>query len=194
VPVAEVNDVVSNSAVALFLQRAQQVNLNFIPTAADLVSITRICQLVEGLPLGLELAAGWIKIMPPSEIAREIERSTDFLTTRARDVPARHRSLRSVFDHSWSLLSVEERSVLMRLSIFRAGFTREAAETVTGATLPILASLVDKSLIRRSAVSRYDLHELIRQYATSCLHAKAGENHATSKKHAAFYLIMLATR
>jgi predicted ATPase/transcriptional regulator with XRE-family HTH domain len=194
IPSTEVHDMETSSAVALFLQRARQVQLDFRPTADDLASITHICRLVEGLPLGLELAAGWVKMMPAQEIAREIERSADFLTTSARGVPVRHRSLRSVFDHSWSLLSVEERRVLMRLSVFRAGFTREAAEHVAGATLLILASLMDKSLVRRSGMSRYDLHELIRQFAALHLQADAEERDTTNKKHAEYYLTLLEAR
>ena len=193
IPSTEVEDIESNSAVALFLQRARQMNQGFSPTADDLVSVLRICRLVEGLPLGLELAAGWLKVMPVNEIAHEIERSVDFLTTSTRDVPERHRSLRSVFDHSWSLLSLEEQDVLMRLSIFRAGFTREAAEKVAGATLLILSSLLDKSLIRRSDANagRYDLHELIRQYAAMHLQAETQKKHTTNQKHAEYYLRLL---
>lgn len=196
VPSTDVKDAESNSAVALFLQRARQIKLDFTPTDSELASILHICRLVEGLPLGLELAAGWLKMIPPNEIAREIERSLDFLTTAARDVPARHRSLRSVFDHSWSLLSVEERSALMRLSVFRAGFTREAAEKVAGTTLHLLSSLADKSLIRRSGThaSRFDLHELLRQYAALHLQAEAAEKDATNKKHAEYYLTLLQAR
>ena len=182
------DDLESNSAVALFLQRAKQVDAKYVITQSDLPAITRICRLVEGLPLGLELAAAWVRMMPVDEIAREIEHSLDFLTTSARDVPARHRSVRAVFDHSWDLLSVKERKVLMQLSIFRGGFTREAAEQVAGATLPILSSLVDKSLIRRSEGSRYDLHELIRQYVSMHLHADAQEQRAAYIRHAAYYL------
>ncbi|HSL42849.1 MAG TPA: helix-turn-helix domain-containing protein [Anaerolineales bacterium] len=184
----------SNSAVALFLQRAQQIGPGFQPTTDDFASILRICQLVEGLPLGLELAAGWLKMMPASEIAREIERNMDFLSTKARDVPARHRSLRSVFDHSWSLLSREEQSVLMQLSVFRGGFTRDAAENVTASTLPILASLVDKSLVRRSGANagRFDLHESIRQYAA--LRLQPEENYTTTRKHSDYYLTLLQAR
>lgn len=196
IPSIETKDLESNSAVALFVQRAQQVKLDFRPAAAELASIRGICQLVEGLPLGLELAAGWVGLLPVNEIAREIEQSTDFLTTRARDVPGRHRSLRSVFDHSWSLLSVEEQNVLMRLSIFRGGFTREAAEKVAAATLPILSSLVDKSLVRRSdaIAGRYELHELIRQYAATHSQAAAPEITVTRKRHAEYYLALLAAR
>lgn len=183
-----------NSAAALFIQRAKKANVNFVPAPDDLPALSRICQLVEGLPLGLELAAGWVKMMPIQEIALEIERSMDFLITSARDVPARHRSIRSVFDHSWSLLPPAERSVLMQLSVFRAGFTREAAEKITGATLPILSSLLDKSLIRRNEAGRYDLHELIRQYAATHLQAEAERQHTTNQKHAEYYLTLLQAR
>jgi predicted ATPase/transcriptional regulator with XRE-family HTH domain len=194
IPLTDANDIGANSAVALFLQRARQMKQDFRPTADDLASITRICHLVEGLPLGLELAAGWVKLMPAHAIAREIERSADFLTTSVRGVPTRHRSLRAVFDHSWSLLTLEEQRVLMQLSIFRGGFTREGAENVTGASLPILASLVDKSLIRRSGVGRYDLHEVIRQFAVLRLQAAAAEQDTARKNHAAYYLTLLEAR
>ncbi|HSL28265.1 MAG TPA: tetratricopeptide repeat protein, partial [Anaerolineales bacterium] len=196
IPLTEGKDIESNSAVALFLQRARQTTLHFKPTDDDVASIVRICRLVQGLPLGLELAAGWLRMMPANEIEREIERSIDFLTTSMRDVPERHRSLHSVFDHSWRLLSLEEQNVLMRLSIFRVGFTREAAEKVAGARLPILSSLVDKSLIRRSGVypGRYDLHELIRQYAATHLQTETELQDTANQKHAEYYLTLLQTR
>jgi predicted ATPase/DNA-binding XRE family transcriptional regulator len=181
----------SNSAVALFLQRARQTKLDFAPTSVDLDSTRLICKLVEGLPLGLELAAAWVRVMSVTEIAREIERSMDFLITTTRDLPARHRSLRAVFDHSWSLLSETERRVMMKLSVFRGGFTRGTSESVAGATLPILSSLVDKSLIRRSDLNRYDLHELIRQYAAIRLQAEAHEESTTRYKHADYFLGLL---
>ena len=133
----------------------------------------------------MELAAAWVRMMPVAEIAREIEQSLDFLTTTARDVPARHRSVRAVFDHSWeSSYGSRKEIVLMQLSIFRGGFTREAAEQITGATLPIISSLVDKSLVRRSEGNRYDLHELIRQYVSLHLQANAQEERAAHLRHA----------
>jgi predicted ATPase len=101
---SDVEPIETNSAAALFLQRAKQANVNLTTNSANLSAITRICQLVEGLPLGLELAASWTRAASLPEIAQEIERSIDFLTTHARDVPARHRSIRAVFDHSWNLL------------------------------------------------------------------------------------------
>jgi predicted ATPase/transcriptional regulator with XRE-family HTH domain len=153
------------SAVQLFLHSAQRARVGFAPTSEDLAAIARICRLVDGMPLAIELAAGWVRILSCAEIADEIERDLHFLASQARDVPARHRSIASLFDQSWALLEERERQVLSRLSVFRAGFTREMAERVAGATLPVLSSLVAHSLVRRTGDQRYDLHELVRQYA-----------------------------
>ncbi len=180
-----------NSAAFLFVQRAKQVDVQFIPGSQDLPAITRICQLVDGLPLGLELAATWVRLLSPHEIVSEIERSMDFLTTTARGVPQRHRSIRAVFDHSWDLLSDEERLVIQRLSVFRGGFTREAAEQVAGATLTLLLALMEKSLVRLSPSSRYDLHELVRQYALTHLQADTHAAQATHARHADYFLNLL---
>ena len=100
----------------------------------------------------------------------------DFLRVSARDTPARHRSMRAVFDHSWKLLTEDEKGVLLRLSAFKGGFRREAAEQVAGATLYVLSALMTKSLIHRSGEGRYDLHELIRQFAADLkgIHALCG--------------------
>jgi predicted ATPase/transcriptional regulator with XRE-family HTH domain len=190
----ELNDLESNSAAALFIQRARQANANFNPSAENLPSITRICQLVDGLPLGLELAATWVRVMSLPEIAREIERSMDFLSTPVRDAPPRHRSMRAVFDYSWSLLSDEERQVMRRLSVFRGGFTRDAAEKVASATLLVLSALLDKSLVRRNESGRYDLHELLRQYANAQLHSEGQEEQAVRRGHAEYYLSLLEAR
>ena len=165
-----------SAAVALFLQRARRVRNNFVPTAADLVIIERICRLVDGMPLGIELAAAWVHLLSCAEIATEIERSLDFLATPARNVPERHRTMRAVFDHSWALLTPAEQQALRRLSVFRGGFGRARAEPVADATLLQLASLVDKSLLHRSqeeapsSSGRFELHERVRQYAYRKLH------------------------
>ena len=98
------------TSVELFLQRARRAHVGYIFTDQDYPSILRICQLVEGMPLGIELAAGWVRTLSCDEIAREIERGLDFLTVSARDLPARHRSMRAVFDHSWKLLAEEEQA------------------------------------------------------------------------------------
>jgi predicted ATPase/Flp pilus assembly protein TadD len=179
----------SYSSAALFIERAKRMKQNFSPAADQLESIKRICQLVEGSPLGLELAATWVRVMSIQEIAREIEQSMDFLTTAARDAPKRHRSIRAVFDYSWNLLSDEERRVLARLSVFRGGFTRTAAKAVAGATLHHLSALVHKSLLRHTEdqAGRYDIHELIRQYTALKLRDDAEASDQAHDCHASHF-------
>jgi len=147
------------------------VKSDFRLTTEDLKPLERICQLVDGLPLGIELASSWVRVLSCSEIAQEIEKNLDFLTATARDVPPRHRSMRAVFDYSWLLLSPEEQQVMMRLSSFRGGFTREAASQVAGASLPVLSALINKSMVEHTKDRRFDLHELVWQYARERLAA-----------------------
>jgi len=177
-----------NTSVELFLQRARRAHVAFNATLEDYPAIVRICQLVDGNPLGIELAAAWVRTLSCNEIAREIERGLDFLSLSARDVPARHRSMRAIFDHSWRLLPEEEQRVLLRLSAFRGGFRREAAEQVAKATLAVLSTLVTKSLLRRSAAGRYDLHDLIRQFAAEHFAERPEEQSVTQACHGRYYL------
>jgi predicted ATPase/DNA-binding SARP family transcriptional activator len=179
------------SAAQLFLQSARRVQRDFALSAEKNPSVVRLCQLVEGLPLGLELAASWVRLLSCEDIVQELGRSLGFLTTSLQNVPARHRSIRAVFDHSWDLLSVEERSVFRRLSVFQGGFRREAAERVAGASLPLLAALVDKSLLHWRAEGRYELHELLRQYAAENLAEIPEEKEATQDRHGLYYLEFL---
>jgi hypothetical protein len=118
-------------------------------------AVVRICHLLEDMPLTIELS---------EKIVHEIESNLDFLTTSARDIPERHRSIRVTIDYSWKLLSDEERRVLRQLLVFRGGFSRHAAELVTGASLSTLASMHAKSLIHRTEGERFDLHDLLRKY------------------------------
>lgn len=175
------------SAVELFLQGARQVRPGFEMGDADLPHVAHICRLVEGMPLGLLLAAAWIEVLTPAEIAAEIQRSLDFLETGLRDVPERQRSIRAVFDHSWRLLDEREREVFAALSVFRRGFTREAAWEVCGAELRDLMSLVTKSLVIAPIPGRYELHELLRQYAAERLDQVAERGQAVRDAHSAHY-------
>jgi predicted ATPase/transcriptional regulator with XRE-family HTH domain len=177
-----------DTSVELFLQRARRADVGFNATTADYPTIIRICQLVDGMPLGIELAAAWVRTLSCAEIAHEIEQGLGFLSLSARDFPARHRSMRAVFDHSWKLLTQEEQQVLSRLSLFRGGFRREPAEVVAGATLSLLSALVTKSLIRRSGMERYDLHELIHQFAVERLSEHPQEQMAVEARHGRYYL------
>ncbi len=186
-PIPE-NDITQGTSVELFLQRARRAYVEFKATTDDYAAILRICRLVDGTPLGLELAASWVRTLSCAEIGEEIERGLDFLNNSARDLPERHRSMRAVFDHSWKLLSQDEQSVLARLSVFRGGFSLEAAEQIAGAALFTLSSLVTKSLIRRSGEGRYDLHELLRQYAKSRAQTNRDDYEAIEGRHSAYYL------
>ncbi len=177
-----------NTSVELFLQRARRAHVGFNATPEDYSAIVRICRLVDGMPLAIELAAAWVRTLAFDEIGREIERGLDFLSVSTRDLPARHRSMRAVFDQSWKLLPEEEQTVLLRLSVFRGGFQREAAEAVAGATLSVLSTLVTKSLIRRSGAGRYDLHELIRQFSAEQFTERPEEQTASQASHGSYYL------
>jgi predicted ATPase/transcriptional regulator with XRE-family HTH domain len=183
-------DLETNSAVALFLQRTKQTKVDFRPTTADLGFIKHICQLVEGLPLGLELAATWVNTLSCEEIATEIERGLDFLKTSKRDLPQRHRSIIAVFDYSWKLLSAEEQNVLKKLSVFHGGFQRIAADQVAKAPLSVLSSLVSKSFIRRNdaQTGRFDQHELVRQYAARHLREDLRYETSARDRHSVYYL------
>jgi predicted ATPase len=181
-----------SAAVALFLQRARRASITFQPTPEDDAAIGHICQLIEGMPLGIELAAAWVRTLTCAEIAHEIGHGLAFLNSATRELPARHRSLRAVFDQSWRLLSGAEQGVLCGLSVFHGGFRREAAEEVAGATLATLSVLVAKSLVRRGGGGRYHLHELIRQFALDRGAERPDELAATLARHGTYYLGLFA--
>lgn len=187
-----------SGAVQLFAQCAARMDAAFALSPDNKPDVVRICQLVEGMPLALELAAGWIRVLSSREIAGEIAgetsaevaKSLDFLASSERDMPPRHRSIRAVFDHSWAYLVPEEQQVFRRLAVFHSGFRREAAAQVASASLPILSSLAGKGLIRRSPSGRYDLHPLLRQYGGEHMQA-AGENDAIRSRHLEYYVSLL---
>ena len=158
-----------SDAVRLFVQRTKRARLDFALSETDLPAVLEVCRLVEGSPLGIELAAALVKMLPLPEIASEIARNLDVLETRTRNTKEGHRSLRVVFEQSWQRLSSREQAVFAQLAVFQGGFTREAASEVAGATIPVLGTLVDRSLLRVNADGRYDRHVLVHQYATQKL-------------------------
>ncbi|MCC7364756.1 MAG: tetratricopeptide repeat protein [Dehalococcoidia bacterium] len=175
----------------LFLERARRVNPQAdVPWA----EVARICRLVGGMPLALEIAASWTRTLPCDAVAAEIERSLAFLAGGARNVPERHRSVVAVFDQSWQRLTAAERDVFLRLSVFDGGFTRDAAAQVAGATLPVLAALVEQCLVRHDANGRYRLHELTRQYGREKLSLLPGELDRVRDAHAGHFLQYAAAR
>ena len=180
-----------SEAVELFFQAVQRADAQFEPDSDEVKTIAQICEAVQGMPLAILLAASWVTLLSVNEIHQEIMHGLDMLAGEQKDAPERHRSVRAVFTPTWEQLSDEERAVLVRLTVFRGGFTRTAAATVAGAALPILASLVNHSLVHRGAAGRYDLHELLRQFATEHLRTARLEQ-ATRDAHSYFYLDFLA--
>lgn len=181
------------AAVQLFADRAHQINQAF-SLAQDGACVAQLSRYVEGMPLGIELAATWLRVMPCGQIVRELEHGLDILVTRLRDIEPRHRSMRLVLDHSWAMLDDDEQAALKLLSVFRGGFTADAALQVTETALDSLLGLVDKSLLRVEPDGRYSMHELVRQYAREHLAESAEELHTARDRHSAYYAAFLADR
>jgi len=176
-------DAASYAAPALFVQLAQRLEPAFTPEE-EWEAIVRICQMVEGMPLALELAAAQLPGATCAQIAQSIAANVDHLATTMRDVPARQRSLRAVFTSSWDLLAAEEQTVLSRLSPFAGGFTVDAARAVAGATPVLLERLLDKSFLRQVENGRYQMHEVLRHFAAEALGA---ERAAVSRRFSGYY-------
>jgi predicted ATPase/class 3 adenylate cyclase len=176
------------SGVHLFIDAANRARHGFTLQKDDIAALAQILQLIGGMPLGIVLAAAWVDLLPVSEIASEIAKSMDVLQTDVGDVPDRHRSVRAVFEYTWELLSPKEREIFAALSVFRGGFTREAAQQVTGTSLHDLSVLANKSLVMPSPdTGRYSVHELLRQYGESELEKDSEQYHKIRKAHTAFY-------
>jgi predicted ATPase/DNA-binding CsgD family transcriptional regulator len=182
------NEFLDYDAITLFVQSARKVHPSFEPTINDLDKISKICQMVGGMPIAIELAAAWLQILNLAEIAGELEKGLDILVTEMRDAPERHRSIRTIFDHSWSLLNQAEQEVFLNLSVFRGGFTHQAAVQVSGASLQVLMGLVNKSFLNHNPESgRLEVHELLRQYAREQLGKNPQASLALQEAHAAYY-------
>jgi predicted ATPase/DNA-binding CsgD family transcriptional regulator len=182
-------------AITLFVQRANKIRPGFDPSPHEMNQIATICQLVGGMPLAIELAAAWLQILSVQEIAEELEKGLDILTADVRDAPERHRSIRDVFDHSWSLLDQAEREIFKVLSVFRGGFTRAAAQQVSSASLQQLTGLVNKSFLNHEPdTGRLEVHELLRQYAQEKLEAKPEASINAQGTHAAYFAAFMEAK
>lgn len=161
----EFTDLKRIEAVRLFLARSKQINPDFFPSQSEIERIADICQMVEGMPLAIELAAAWTGKIPINEIEEEIKKNYGFLKTHMLDVPPRHRSIQAVFESSWSLLTEKQRADLCKLSVFHGDFDRKAAYEICIISFDDLLALVDKSLISKLNDDRYKIHDLIHQFA-----------------------------
>ncbi len=175
------------SAVKLFVQGARRGLPGFRLDGDDLRHVAAICRLAEGMPLGILLAAGWVGLLSPQEIAVQMRSQRDFLETELRDVPERQRSMRQVMQQAWDLLSEQEREAFASLSVLRGSFDRQAAQEISGASLRVLMSLMHKSMLMRLADDRLAVHELLRQYGAERLSDDMDIFEAAHDRHSALY-------
>ena len=182
------SDPSASDAIALFLDRATSVAGAYALTEHNAKTLSEICDVLYGLPLGIELAASWIRVLSPYDLLDHLRQADIALASDTALVEERHRSLVVILDSSWRWLNAQERAVLSALAIFVGGFTREAAEVVADADLGVLAALAERSLIQRlpdaQGGSRYQLHELVRHYALRQLQ----DERSTRARHLAYFL------
>lgn len=182
----------SASAVQLFLQSARRCRPGFDLTADNLHLITTICAQVEGMPLGIELAASWVAALTLEEIVAGIRNGIGFLESEFQDAPERHRSMRAVLEQSFRLLSDHEQIIFTQLCVFGGGFALDAATAIAGADLYTLTAMVNKSLIHRDLEGRYTMHELLRQFGQERLKSDPASHHELRSRHARFYCQFLS--
>ncbi len=181
-------------AVQLFLHSARRVCHSFTLSEEDRPSVVKICHLVEGMPLGIELAAAWVQMFSTRLIAEEIEDSLAFLGSSQANESGQHRGLQAVFDSFWKLLSEAEHRTLRKLSVFRGGFKSEAAQQIADASPYFLDGLVIRSHLHKTAQGRYEIHELLRQFAADKLQALPVEETQARDLHCDYYVDFLQKR
>ncbi len=191
---ADAPDFESYEAVLLFIQSGCNVYGGFKLAESDRPWLVRLCRLVEGVPLGLVLAVAWIRSVSLSEIVQELERDMSFSLDEAMVLPERHQSLQVALDWFWKRLSSHEQKILQKLSIFRGGFTLEAAQKVAQASPFFLDGLIAKSFLHFDWQGRYEMHELLRQYATHKLETSPADLRLARQRHSQFYTTFLQRR
>lgn len=182
-----------SEAMELLLERARFVRSDFVLLPADREQLRRICRLTAGMPLALILAAGWLDVLSPAEVADELARGIDILESQLRDLPPRQRSMRATIAASWQRLTPAERDIFAGLAVFRGGFGREAAAQVAGASLRDLQTLVNRSLVTVSN-GRYELHELLRQFAEAELRKDSATWQRVQDLHSRYFTNFLEER
>lgn len=187
-PGTALDDAMSYPAMRLFVQAARRVQHRFHLSSANVAEVIRICTLVDGRPLALEIAASWLRVYDCAGIVREIERSFAFLATEQRDVPLRHRSIQTVFDHTWELLTPRQRTALADLVLFHDPFNLEAALAVSAAQVLDVAALLDAVLMQRRSDGWYEIHYLVRQLTGQ------KEQSQAQRRYSDYHLVYLATQ
>ncbi len=174
-----------SSAVRLFRQIA--TTRGYALKAADMAAVSTICRLVEGVPLGIELAVAWIELFSCEEIAEQLASNHQLLHELNGSAQG---DLGAIFDYFWRQLSPDEQRVVRGLGVYRGGFEREAAHTITGASPFLLGALVNKAFLTRTHDGRYTLHKLLQQYAERHLTAWPDQHRRIRHEHAMYYLAL----
>jgi predicted ATPase/Tfp pilus assembly protein PilF len=177
-------EVASYSAVQLFGQQARRVQPEFAPTGDEQEALVQLCRLVEGMPLAIELAAAGIRYFSCQDILQQLQRSLDVDFSPIRNRRSRHQNLRTVFEHSWSLLAAEEQQIAQRFAVFRGQFDMAAAEAVTQASRAQVALLLDKSFLQSYQAGWLDIHPLLHQFLSEKLNRDPEEMTAVRQRHA----------
>lgn len=191
--IAGFDEVLRYHAIELFSHAARRTSNRFQISEENYREIVAITQFVEGMPLGLEMAASWVNLLSPREILAEIRANLDFLKTELQDTPVRQRRMRAILVYSLKRLNREDQSALARLSVFQGEFTRVAAEKVAGVSLADLKKFMDRSFVRQKDLGGYHIHELMRQYAFEKLCQSPENSTLTRDRHAAYYCVALGS-
>ncbi|HEY53701.1 MAG TPA: hypothetical protein G4N94_09615, partial [Caldilineae bacterium] len=185
---ADIEDAAEYAAVKLFYHQARRLRPDFTATPAEMAAIVEICQLVQGMPLGLALAASWVRMFDCATIRDRINENIDLLDTGQPDEYGRDRSLRATFDYTWASLSPDERRALRRMAVFRGPFDIAAAEHVATAGPVLLQNLVDRSLLRSDGHNLWSLHSLFRQYCAEKLAQHEPDRQSALRRHTEYYV------
>ena len=184
VPVLPVPDGVTSAAVEIFTQRARAVVPDFVVDDGNAADVVGICRRLDGLPLAIELAAPWLRILRPAQLLQRLDQRLELLADGARDAPERQQTLRNLLRWSHELLPQRQREMFARLGVFVGSFTEEAAHAVADATLTDLAVLVDANLLTGSAGPRFRMLDTVRHFALDL----GGQNR---RAHAEHYLTLV---
>ncbi|MEM7125073.1 MAG: BTAD domain-containing putative transcriptional regulator [Chloroflexota bacterium] len=179
------------SASAFFVDCALRKDPAFSTDGEKLVHIRGICQLVGGMPLAIELAAAWTRVLSLDEIAESLAKSLSFLSTSMPDLPERHRNVQALIKQSWQRMSQPTQQIFAQLSVFRRSWDWRAMQQITNATLDALTELIDNSLVSKDQTGRYQVHGLLRQFGQEQLEETPELNAETVKKHTAYYMAFL---
>jgi DNA-binding SARP family transcriptional activator/predicted ATPase len=154
-------------SVRVFMHWARKHNPSFQLTESNIHAVAELCQLLEGIPLAIRLAAVWCELLSVEDLLSEIHQNVNMLQSQLVDIPEKHRSMRALFDSIWGQLNAQEQQAFTRLVIFRGGFTRQAAQQVADITPLLLKSLLDKSLLAVDSDlgRRYRIHAILRLFA-----------------------------